>query len=103
MNFSAFTPLAGGSLDTYKYPVEYPFDLDAGLDFTRPKTGVAIYPFPLSIGSVQGCLPLFDQLQYAMMKGELQNGPWAGAYPNTPQELSFVFPDLQGGLMKVAG
>jgi len=101
--FSAFSPLNGGQKDTYNYPVEYPFDFDAGLDYTRPATGRAIYPFPVSIGYVQGLSPLMNSMEYSVMLGKLSTGPWVGAFPHTQQQLSTVFPDLSGGLQKVRG
>jgi hypothetical protein len=103
MQFSAFSPLNGGTPDTYYRDYEYPYDLNGSLDFVRPKGANAAFPFPVSIGYVQGLIPLADNLQFDLMRGQDGFGPWIGAYPNTAQQLAWVFPDMQGGLQKVKG
>lgn len=100
--FNAMSPLNGGTLDTYFYKTEYPYDLDASLDYTRPALGRAIYPYPLTTGWVSGFCPQFNSQEQALMLGKLPSGPnvnmmygqidWAAA-----------FPDLSGGLVKVGG
>lgn len=98
--FNAFTPLAGGSLGTYAYASESPFDLDAGLDFTRPQRTYALMPEPPMIGYIDGFLPLLDTVEYATMKGKTPSGPWMGS----PQgNLDRVFPAITGGLAKTTG
>lgn len=104
MTFSAFTPLAGGrDLGTYNHPNEYPYDLDAGLDYTRPATGISPFPYPLTIGYIQGLVPTFNAQEFQLMQGKGAYGPWTGMAPHTPEQLSWVFPDLMGGLKKVNG
>lgn len=98
--FSAFTPLAGGTQDTYDYPAEYPYDLDAGLDFTRPATGVSIFPFPATIGHVEGCSPLYDEMNRSISGQEI-NGQIMNIL--NAQNKAEIFPDIQGGLRKVLG
>jgi len=98
--FSAFTPLAGGQPDTYGYPVEYPYDLDASLDFMRPATGVSCFPFPPSIGHVEGLSPLYDELNRSV-SGQEVNGQIMNIL--NAQNQAEIFPDIQGGLRKVLG
>jgi hypothetical protein len=98
--FSAFSPLNGGNLDTYGYKRESPIDLDAGLDFTRPATGISAFPFPVLLGWVDGNVPQMNALELSIMKGKTESGPWAGL----PQgALTTVFPNTMGSLMKVSG
>lgn len=102
--FSAFTPLAGGALDTYKYKSESPFDLDAGLDFTRVVRTVTPLPFPPVIGWIEGIAPLHNNLEFAIMRGKLPYGPMAlnnGTVQGSPAPM--VFPNIMGSLMKVSG
>jgi hypothetical protein len=104
--FNAFSPMAGGNLDTYFRKTEYPYDLDASLDYVRPATGISPFPYPLTIGYINGLIPLHNDLQYSMMHGKLPDGPWTGAFPannNAGNQLQFVFPDMTGGLRKVKG
>lgn len=98
--FNAFSPLNGGALGTYKYVSESPFDLDAGLDFTRMPTGHAVYPFPVMLGYVEGFIPLCNDLQLSMMKGRTPYGPWVGDKTVLPE---MVFPNIMGSLAKVQG
>lgn len=100
MTFSAFSPLNGGSFATYDYPSESPFDLDAGLDYTRKATGFSSFPFPIVLGWVEGIAPLSNNLSYQLMLGRVPNGPWTGqqATPN-----AMVFPNIMGSLAKVSG
>lgn len=101
--FSAFSPLNGGAMNTYGYPTESPYDLDAGLDFTRKATGFADYPFPVVIGYIEGVIPTHDKLEYMLMKGKeafgpmLDNGVIQGALPQ------MVFPNIMGSMAKVTG
>lgn len=98
--FNAFSPLNGGSLDTYNYASESPFDLDAGLDFTRQATGFSTFPFPVMTGWVDGLLPQTNALELMLMKGKTPSGPWAGQQQG---DLSVVFPNIMGSMMKVTG
>lgn len=100
MTFSAFSPLNGGSLQTYKYESESPFDLDAGLDYTRRATGIAPMPFPVILGHVEGIAPLQNNTQFHLMLGKVPFGPWSGQQ-SAPAEM--VFPNLMGGIAKVNG
>jgi alpha-glucuronidase len=102
MMFSAYTPLAGGRADTYQYPAEYPYDLDAGLDYTRPATGVSLFPFPQVIGYVQGLCPQYDDLSRARSSVEL-NATVLNILNMSSEQQALVFPDLTGGLRKVTG
>lgn len=99
--FSAFSPLNGGTLDTYTYPNEYPYDLDAGLDYTRPATGFAMFPFPLTVGYMKTC-PLLDALEFGMSKGKLPTGPVINML-TMPQIQPVAFPNIQGSMKKVKG
>lgn len=98
MTFNAFTPLAGGVLTraTWAKPV---IDLTGGLNFTRHEYGVEPIPTPPTIGAIGGLLPLLDDVEYNGMLGPVQNGPWTGKTANPVQ----VFPNIQGGLVKVTG
>lgn len=98
--FSAFSPLNGGAIGTYGYPTESPYDLDAGLDYTRKATGFAMYPFPVVLGWVEGLLPMSNSLEFQIMLGRVPFGPWEGeqSAPNT-----MVFPNIMGSMMKVSG
>lgn len=98
--FNVFSPLNGGKLDTYQYPVEYPFDFDAGLDYTRPATGFSPFPFPLTLGHVDGFVPLFDTAEYQMMLGKNPYGPFIDMQ-SAPSDV--IFPNIMGGLAKVSG
>jgi hypothetical protein len=100
--FSAYTPLAGGNPDTYKRPVEYPYDLDAGLEYTRPATGAAIFPFPPVIGHVEGLCPQYDDLSRARSSVQL-NGAVLNMLALSPEQRAAVFPEIMGGLRKVTG
>ncbi len=102
MSFSAFTPLAGGNSNTYFYPAEYPYSLDAGLDFTRPATGISPFPYPLSVGHVEGNCGLFDQM-WGMMSSTAINGMVLNILNANAMAQANIFPDLQGGLRKVLG
>lgn len=98
--FNAFSPLNGGNLDTYGYGSESPFDLDAGLDFTRPAIGFATFPFPVLLGYIDGFIPLQNNLEYSIMRGRNPFGPWQGVQ-SAPDQV--VFPNLMGSLAKVTG
>lgn len=98
--FSAFSPLNGGSLQTYNYASESPFDLDAGLDFTRPATGFSPFPFPVLLGWVEGNIPQTNALELQLMLGKTPSGPWMGAQQGLPE---MVFPNVMGSLSKVTG
>lgn len=100
MLMNAFSPLNGGSLATYNYASESPYDLDAGLDFTRQATGVSTFPFPVVLGWVQGVLPLSNNLEWSIMLGKVPTGPWTGMMPT---DLAAIFPNQMGSLMKVSG
>lgn len=102
MLFSAYSPLNGGGLDTYGYPTESPFDLDASLDYTRPKTGIDYFPMPIILGWIDGFVPLSNNLEYSLMLGKLPSGPWASQTPGGA-DVSVIFPNLQGGFPKVKG
>ena len=95
--FSAFTPLAGGTANTYNYGVEYPYDLDASLDYVRLTNTFSPFPYPDTIGHIEGLMPMFDGLVQSMMIGKM---PYGGLQGNdTP--LSVVFPDMSGSMIKV--
>jgi hypothetical protein len=102
MLFSAYTPLAGGQPDTYTRPVEYPYDLDAGLEYTRPATGVSVFPFPPVIGYVEGLCPQYDDLSRARSSVQL-NATILNMMALSPEQRAQVFPDIMGGLRKVTG
>jgi hypothetical protein len=97
--FNAISPIAGGSLETYFYPSEYPYDLDAGLDFTRPKTGLDYFPAPPRCGMVSGLLPLFNgRVGVAITpEGSITD------LLNNPDYVQFAFPDITGGVPKQRG
>ncbi|MHB8387519.1 MAG: hypothetical protein ACYDAO_09395 [Thermoplasmataceae archaeon] len=95
-NFSAFSPMAGGTLDTYYRDNEYPYDLDASLDYVRVTDTFSVWPHPDTIGHVEGLVPMFDSLEYSLMKGKTPYGGLMGN--NTP--VNVVFPDLSGGMIK---
>lgn len=97
--FSAFTPLAGGSMATYDYPSESPFNFDAGLDFTRPQRTVSNAPTPPTIGWIDGFLPLMDTVEYAMMVGAVPSGPYMGV----SADFVAIFPNMTGALAKTTG
>lgn len=97
---NAFSPLNGGALNTYQYKSESPFDLDAGLDYTRQATGVTPWPVPVILGYVEGIIPLHNQLEFQIMQGKLPFGPWTGQQ-SAPAEM--VFPNIMGSLAKVSG
>jgi hypothetical protein len=100
MPYNAFSPLNGGNLTTYNYASESPFDLDAGLDYTRLATGFSPFPFPVVLGWVNGNAPQANDLEISVMKGKNPSGPWAG----TPQgDLLAAFPNIMGSMMKVSG
>ena len=101
--FSAFTPLAGGTLDTYNYGVEYPYDLDASLDFVRPATGVSIFPFPVGIGHAMGVCPLYDELGRYMSSVNVVGSVLENIMDLSQRNQAIVFPDIMGGLQKVKG
>lgn len=98
--FSAYSPLNGGSLQTYNYKSESPFDFDAGLDYTRQATGFSPFPFPVVLGYVEGLAPLNNNVEFQIMLGKVPFGPWSGQQ-SAPLEM--VFPNLMGGLAKVSG
>jgi hypothetical protein len=99
--FNAFSPLNGGNFNTYNYASESPFDLDAGLDFTRQATGAAIYPFPVLLGYIDGFVPLQNNLEYSIMRGRVPFGPWSGGDQSAPNAM--IFPNIMGSLSKVTG
>lgn len=98
--FNVFSPLAGGTSDTYGYPNEYPYDLDAGLDYTRLTGTFSPMPYPQAIGYVAGLVPLLDGLQAQLAQTKSPTGPGIGAM-SVP--VTVMFPNLQGGLAKVKG
>ena len=98
--FSAYSPLAGGNISDLLHASESPFDLDAGLKYTRPHGANGPWPHPDVIGHVSGILPLFDALVYASASHKVAFGPWTGTQVT---DLNSVFPDFRGGLPKVAG
>lgn len=98
--FSAFTTLAGGTPDTYGYPTEYPYDLDASLDYMRGTNTFSYYPFPIVIQGIAGLCPMLDGLQHALAQTKSPNGPFIGAI-SAP--IPVIFPNLQGGLAKIKG
>lgn len=101
--FNAFSPLAGGNdFGVFNRAPESPIR-SRGEDFTRPLHAHAIYPFPVVIGYVSGFAPQFNEMEFALMKGKTPYGSWVGAHPFTDAQLSFVFPDMQGGFQKVRG
>lgn len=97
--FNAFTPFAGGQLSTYDYASESPFDLDAGLDFTRPQRTYASKPTPPTVGWIDGFLPLLDTVEYSMMRGKVPSGPYMGV----TTDFVPIFPSITGGLAKTTG
>jgi hypothetical protein len=99
MLFNAFSPLNGGALDTYQYPAEHPYDLDASLDYTRPATGVASWPQPVILGYVDGFIPQQNALEYSLMLGQGPIGPNVGLHSPYAQ----MFPNIMGSLSKVSG
>lgn len=104
--FSVFSPLNGGTQDTYYYPNEYPYDLDAGLDYTRPATGRSIFPFPVGIGSVMGICPCYDELNRTILTESnvaINGTVFTNITGLGSDNRSIVFPDLMGGLRKVKG
>ena len=102
-NFSAFTPLAGGQLDTYAYASESPMDLDASLDFTRQATGRSIFPFPVAIPSTMGVCPLYDELGRFMSSVNVNGTVLTNITGLSQDDKSVVFPNIMGGLRKVKG
>lgn len=98
--FDVMSPLNGGSFATYGYRSESPFDLDAGLDYTRQATGFAPMPFPVVIGWVDGFIPLQNDLERSIMRGKVPTGPWTGQQSALN---SVVFPNIMGSLAKVTG
>ena len=53
-----------------------PYDLDASLRYTRPKTGIDYFPFPNQpFNVVSGILPLLDAFTYASAVGKTPFGP----------------------------
>ena len=98
--FSAFTPLAGGRSETYGYPTEYPYDLDASLDFTRMTGTYSPFPFPLTIGYVAGLVPMLDGLQRSLVQVKAPNGPFTGI---NSAPINVIFPNDMGGLSKIKG
>lgn len=100
--FNAISPLNGGDLHDYYNDREYPYDLNGALDFCRPATGVAIFPFPLVVPTVQGLLPIVDRQEYALMMGALPKGPVIDLLYN-PAAASSTFPAINGGMVKVRG
>ncbi|MDE2429505.1 MAG: hypothetical protein KGM99_12295, partial [Burkholderiales bacterium] len=100
MTFNAISPLNGGQLNTYYYDAEYPYDLNGALDFVRPATGVSKFPYPQTIGHVEGLLPLFNGMEYSLMLGKTPFGTWVG---QLPQDIGAIFPDVSGSMRKVGG
>lgn len=98
--FSAFSPLNGGNLQTYQYATESPFDLDAGLDYTRLPSAFAPFPFPVVLGFAEGFAPLVDNLMLQTMRGREAFGPWSG---QVAAPAAMQFPNLMGSLAKVGG
>lgn len=101
-DFSAFSPLNGGDPGTYGYGVEYPYDLDASLDFMRPATGVSPMPYPEVIGHVEGMSPLYDEMWGAISATSI-NAQVLNVLAASTRQQSLVFPEIQGGLRKVLG
>lgn len=98
--FNAMSPLNGGDLNDYYNPRAYPIDLAGGQQYMRPQTGMAVYPYPLAIGMVQGLCSQLNAMAFQLSMGKDSFGPWMGA----PQgNLADVFPDITGGLPKVTG
>jgi len=100
--FSAFSPLAGGTLDTYYRDNEYPYDLNGALDFTRGSVLVAPMPYPPTIGWVQGLLPMQNIIGLGLVTGKTPTGTWVGEVPNN-FGMQAIFPNIGGGLRKVNG
>lgn len=100
--FNAFTPLAGGNINTYYQDSKYHLDLNAAQDYSRPQLTYAVIPCPPAIGYIDGLLPLFDSLQYGIMRGKTPFGPYMSAMPDAAQ-LSMIFPNVGGNLVKVTG
>ena len=98
-DFNAYTPLSGGKQANYYRRKEYPFDFDASLDFTRPATGTDFFPYPPTIGCLQGLLPTIDATEYSLMLGPVPHGPSIDLLYS--QALSgAAFPDINGGMTK---
>jgi len=98
--FSAFSPLNGGALNTYQYPTESPYDLDAGLDYTRGTNTMSSFPFPVVLGYVDGFVPTGNQMEFNLMLGKNTFGPYVG---QTSAPMNMVFPNIMGSLSKVQG
>lgn len=100
---SVFSPLAGGNdFGAFDRAPESPLRA-RGEDFTRPQHAFSLMPFPVVLGYVSGFAAQQNALEFQMMRGKTPFGSWVGAHPETPEQLSFVFPDLMGGLQKVKG
>lgn len=98
--FNVFTPLAGGTSDTYGYPNEFPYDLDAGLDYTRFTGTYSPMPYPSSIGYIDGFVPLLDSLRDSLLQLRAPTGPFVG---ELSAPINVIFPNEMGGLAKVKG
>lgn len=101
--FSVMSPLNGGTLDTWYRDNEYPYDLNGALDYVRPRQmPPAHYPQVPTIGYIQGCTPLMNDLSYSTMYGKTPFGVWVGEVPNELGMMA-IFPNIGGGLRKVNG
>lgn len=80
----------------------YPFDLDASLRFTRPKTGLDVFPIQWNgtnfaqLGCVSGILQQFDGIVWGQGYGAPGFGPIRSALPVNLQWQMMV-----PGLVKV--
>lgn len=98
--FNAFSPLNGGEFGTYYNDRTYPLDLNGSQDYGRPALTQSPFPYPETLGFVQGLVPQFNGLELQAMWGKKAFGPWMEA----PQgSFQLAFPDIQGSMMKVSG
>lgn len=80
--------------------VAYPLNLDGSLRYTRPKTGIDIFPSPPMIRAIQGLMPQANlQAADILGMGHTSSGPWQGpasaGRPPSQQDLQDAFTMLQ--------
>lgn len=101
--FNAMSPLNGGDMQTYYRDWEYPYDLNAGLDYVRlPGEAQAFFPFPETIGVINGLAPLLDSFEKSIMLGQTP-----GSTPvdmlNNQLISNLAFPEISGAMVKITG